>query len=416
MKPEIITLILVSPAFMCLVFALLFLNARFSIKHSRYFIGLAMANGCLMFLLNYWYFTKQYSIYAHVHSIHLASVWLAHPSVYLYISSIADQSVLSVKKIFRHSIASFIVLAVSGVVMYGFMDASGREFFVKHYQDYDTYFKPGSIQNLNFFITRLALLTLIFQILLYFFLITNKLKKHRNLINDFYSNTYEVDLTTLKWLNYGFLLGGFGSGFFRAVMMSLYPGMIENSVLLTSLPVLFIAFFLYVLGQFALRQRELFTELILESQQLLFQHNAKTVAAEADIDDEVRTEGEAMRFEAHRKKLIEWFENDKPYLNPDLKIWDLCNKLNTNRSYISQLINQEFNMNFCSFVNQSRLQEAKELLCDKNSHQLTLKCICEASGFNNYNSFVNTFKISQGITPAEFRNRCQCKDKNAENC
>lgn len=416
MKPEIITLILVSPTFMCLVFALLFLNARFSIKHSRYFIGLAMANGCLMFLLNYWYFTKQFSIYAHVHSIHLASVWLAHPSIYLYISSIADQSVLSIKKIFRHSIASFIVLAVSGVTMYGFMDASDRDFFVRHYQDYETYFKPGSIQNLNFFITRLALLALIFQILFYFFLITSKLRKHRKLINDYYSNTYEVDLSTLNWLNYAFLIGGFGSGFFRAVMMSLYPGAIENSVFLTSLPVLFIAFFLYVLGQFALRQRELFTELILENQQLLHLDHAKPIDEVTNIDEEVRTEGEAMRFEAHKKKLIEWFEKDKPYLNPDLKIWDLCNKLNTNRSYISQLINQEFNMNFCSFVNQYRLQEAKELLCDKNSQQLTLKSICEASGFNNYNSFVNTFKSAQGITPAEFRNRCQCKDENTENC
>ena len=63
-----------------------------------------------------------------------------------------------------------------------------------------------------------------------------------------------------------------------------------------------------------------------------------------------------------KERLIKVFEQDKIYRNPDLRITDVSVLIQTNRTYISKLINTDFNTSFSDFVNQYRILEAKEIL------------------------------------------------------
>lgn len=85
----------------------------------------------------------------------------------------------------------------------------------------------------------------------------------------------------------------------------------------------------------------------------------------------------------------ETFENyiltKKPYKNPDLKITDLVNELNVNRTYISGFINAEYGVNFNNYINQCRLAEFKQLKTQKPA--LTEAELAEMSGFSSYRSF-----------------------------
>ncbi|NPD47758.1 tetratricopeptide repeat protein [Lentimicrobium sp. S6] len=94
---------------------------------------------------------------------------------------------------------------------------------------------------------------------------------------------------------------------------------------------------------------------------------------------------------------------EKFWLNNKFSIENLAKKCNTNKSYISKAIKENTNNNFNSFINQLRVEEAKELLTDESSDNYTLDAIAEMSGFNSVSSFYRIFKDHTGITPKRFK-------------
>lgn len=67
----------------------------------------------------------------------------------------------------------------------------------------------------------------------------------------------------------------------------------------------------------------------------------------------------------------------------------------------SYTINAGYQLNFSQFVNQYRVEKAKELLL--NNHQnYTVLAIAYESGFNSKTAFNTTFKKICGLTPTEF--------------
>jgi YesN/AraC family two-component response regulator len=70
-----------------------------------------------------------------------------------------------------------------------------------------------------------------------------------------------------------------------------------------------------------------------------------------------------------KQSLLDYFLQEKPYLNPDLNLGDVSKALGTNKTYLSQLINREFEMNFYTFVNQYRIDYVFPFI--KNNEKLT---------------------------------------------
>ena len=94
------------------------------------------------------------------------------------------------------------------------------------------------------------------------------------------------------------------------------------------------------------------------------------------------------------------FEEEKIYLNPKLNIVELSMSVGTNRTYISNYINQQLHTTFYEYVNKWRVKRAKELL---SSTSLPLEDIATQSGFNSLSSFRRYFTKSMGTTPQAFR-------------
>lgn len=109
--------------------------------------------------------------------------------------------------------------------------------------------------------------------------------------------------------------------------------------------------------------------------------------------------------DSSRSKLYEeillLMETKQIFRNPDLRITDVSNLLKTNRTYVSGIINTEFNSTFCDMVNQYRIEYSKKLLLDRNLY--ILHYISEESGFASVNSFMRAFKKFTGMTPGQFR-------------
>lgn len=100
--------------------------------------------------------------------------------------------------------------------------------------------------------------------------------------------------------------------------------------------------------------------------------------------------------------LMELINNEKIYLNNQLTIEDVAKKLNTNRTYLSQIINEKFDVNFNNFINKYRVKEAQQMLLKDSNKAFTIESIANSAGFHSKSSFNTAFKKFTGLTPSDF--------------
>ena len=98
-------------------------------------------------------------------------------------------------------------------------------------------------------------------------------------------------------------------------------------------------------------------------------------------------------------KLLSYFKEDEPFLNPQLNLQFVAQVLELNNNKISFLINQAFNVNFNDFVNSYRLKHFKLIALDSNNSHLTILGLAYDSGFNSKTVFNTYFKKIEGVTP-----------------
>lgn len=101
-------------------------------------------------------------------------------------------------------------------------------------------------------------------------------------------------------------------------------------------------------------------------------------------------------------QLQEFIKSEKPFKDPFLGIDSLASSLNTNRSYLSQIINEFYQQNFYSFINDLRVKEARRLLANPEYRKWSIEGIARQVGFNSKSSFNTAFKKFTGVTPSFF--------------
>lgn len=89
------------------------------------------------------------------------------------------------------------------------------------------------------------------------------------------------------------------------------------------------------------------------------------------------------------------------YLNPALSLAMLAKKVGNLHTTVSQVINENLNKSFNLYINEFRIQHAKNLVITE-SH-LNMELVAERSGFNSNSTFFAAFKKITGQTPAGYR-------------
>ena len=119
-----------------------------------------------------------------------------------------------------------------------------------------------------------------------------------------------------------------------------------------------------------------------------------------------------MREEILHQRLITYLLENKAYRNPDLRLKETAEVLQTNTTYLSVLINQRYKMNFKTLLNRMRFEEAKEMLNDPGCEIYTIGKIFKMVGFRSKSVFFKVFKKETGMTPKEYRSKVDACDKN----
>ena len=93
----------------------------------------------------------------------------------------------------------------------------------------------------------------------------------------------------------------------------------------------------------------------------------------------------------------------KKFKDKNYSAKQLAEDLNTNTRYISAVVNVRFHVNYTSYVNKFRIQEAMSLLVDRRYQDLNMEDISDMVGFSTRQSFYASFYKINGITPREYR-------------
>ncbi len=139
----------------------------------------------------------------------------------------------------------------------------------------------------------------------------------------------------------------------------------------------------------------------------------KTVSASdesADPVSETETTGKYERSglsletaQRYRFTLMEIMQKEQLYLQDDLSLQSLAEAAGLKTHQVSQVINGQMNQNFFSFVNNYRIQQAKQLLLDPKTSSMPIVELAFEVGFQSKSSFYDAFKRATDMTPTQFK-------------
>lgn len=117
------------------------------------------------------------------------------------------------------------------------------------------------------------------------------------------------------------------------------------------------------------------------------------------------------RAERYLRRLLSHMETEKPYVDGELTLPKLAERLSIPAPHLSQIINERLQQNFFDFVNTYRVEEAKRRLLDPAKRHYSVLAVAEEVGFNSKSSFNAVFKKHVQMTPSEFRKRMWAEER-----
>lgn len=104
-----------------------------------------------------------------------------------------------------------------------------------------------------------------------------------------------------------------------------------------------------------------------------------------------------------KNSLLEFMVDEKPYLDPELSLTLLSEKVQIQKNLLSKIINDELGLKFTDFINSYRVKEVVQKFSNSGSEKYTIASIAYDCGFNNLSTFNLAFKKVLHITPSQYQ-------------
>jgi AraC-like DNA-binding protein len=318
--------------------------------------------------------------YPHLMGITYTFPIILGPILFFYTKSLVNEN-------FAISFRNFLFYAIPFLFMTTFLI---YDFYFLSPQEKLIYYEKETQEQTSAFIF-IAEFLINFSIPFYSIVSLHLLKKHLKQIKLSFSNTKNIDLHWLKIVLICMVIVSFVS-----VLMGLLSDFLNfisfedgDNLMYITLTVI-----IYFLGYYGIKQKPILSNDNPISQ-IETTPTLKPKYATSSLKD------------VEKEKLIQWLaksmENEKPYLNENLTLKELANKLEISPNNLSQIINEKFNKNFYEFINEYRINEVKSLLADPKYSHYSMLGIAFECGFNSKSTFNSVFKQFTGKTPTEFK-------------
>ena len=160
------------------------------------------------------------------------------------------------------------------------------------------------------------------------------------------------------------------------------------------IPAVVMGILLYELGYLATQFDVSFYTRIHQSHAIAHVPSNYVISDEKDISTETLKEA-----------VEQAMDQQQLFRTPNLNIYQLAAAVNSNRTYVSNLINSVYHVNFATFVAGYRVKHAKQVLAS-NEFQTDKEAISTAidtCGFSSEQTFYRIFKQHTGMTPTQYR-------------
>lgn len=365
-------LALFGPFIICLFSAAgLFIRFGFHERPKR-MLALFMLAGSVFYFLH---IVKRYVdpvTYSYWYTFHIALLLIAIPQIYFYIRELTIGHP-PIRRIFIHIFPALAFLIFGSLFFYR-LPVETRLHYIREIHKGTTDISP--------FVITFYLFNLLFyaQFVVYAIQTHKLLQHHKTELNQIFSDVSGYELNWVKHFIWVTVLWGFAGNYEFLVGVGQFLDF-ENKGFIINLTICVLVIFIYLLGTIQKSIPNGYTNHATEFKKLPILVNNNRI----------------------KEKLCQCFEQKEIFLKKELTIWDVCREINSNRTYVSSFINEEFGINFNCFVNKYRINYAKKLLANPEYIEYSLNDIAMKSGFNTLISFNRAFQKCLKCTPGNFR-------------
>lgn len=375
-------LIIYTPMYVTLFWSIILILSPRNNNMAKQYLGVFMFTGFLLYFTHAVFFNGQRLTYVYFEPLYTFSCLLIYPLYYIYIKVLCRDISFKIKNLLLFLPA--ILFSVISIIIYIMMQPEERLDYINDFlYQRNPYLLNTILQKTQGTLFILNRITFAIQVVYFLILISRLVLRYNERISNFYSNLERKNLTWVNVLLIAFVFTSFAS-FALNLIGRMY---FFESTFLLFIPSFIFSFLLFSIGLQGYTQNYSATDLIIEEEKI--------------IEEDPKSKNNGFL----KERLLKVFEQDKIYQNPDLRITDVCILIRSNRTYVSKIINTEFNTSFSDFVNQYRVKEAKELLKSQSAEKYTLEYVSESVGFGSLHTFIRAFKESEGLTPGKFRDK-----------
>ncbi len=382
------TIVLLTPAYISGFWTLVLLISRPSRNQARFFLGYFMLASFFIYLGLIFFLTENYIAFVHFEPVYNLSLLITFPLFYFFIRLLTVDVVPAYNYLW-HYLPAILFAAFTFLVHRYYQNIAHQNggSYISDIISIEDFHKGPGLLFLVFILAKKILLA--FQIVFYSVKGIRLFNYHHQRILNFYSNESGRDITWVRTIYISLILlslVGLIYNYIGKSPLQHNPGyLLISSVLFST--------FAFIIGFLGNGQDQVVKEI--NTDQIAEIYNPYT---EKWQDKELK------------EKLENFFLEKKIHFNPELTIWDVSGALFTNRTYISNFINQHYGINFSRFVNQYRVNEAKALLQKADTRIYSLETIGEKCGFGSLNNFIRVFQSFEGTTPGIFRKTQRLRD------
>jgi AraC-like DNA-binding protein len=295
-----------------------------------------------------------------------STVFLFGPLMYLYIKRLLFKEYKMKFSVLFHSIPFLLWLGYALILLLRF---SPNEFL--------DYYLEGHL-TVVFDIVSIAMMVFnCAYIVLSIMLVRSFRRKERKIISFeqspiFYLNAFLIafSLCMAAWI----------FGFINRVLFDSSIPYFSYEIIWIAIPI-----FIYVIGYFSLKQPDLFRV---------------NISKEMNLQRKNRlSEQDAVLLKENLDNLI---IDHKIFLQSDLTLVDVSERLETSTHNVSWLLNNVYRTTFYDFINGYRIQEFIHKIENKEHLKLTILALSYDVGFNSKSTFNKAFKLNMKDTPSNF--------------
>lgn len=372
------TIILLAPIYVTLFWSIALAGNNQKHGKPRQFLGRFMLFPLIIYISHFLYFYPAQDIYPYFDVVLQYASLMVFPMYYIYFRLLTVDEKFSIKAHGRYLTIPIIIGVIYAIGVFLTPQMEFRAWLF----DENAYLSSQHIQFLNT-MRNVIRITYLIQVVLSVIGNFVLIKKYGDKAEQFYSDIQDGKYNNAKMLNYSIIAMSVAAFAYTAIGRHFL--MPQNTIIYFGWTIFSVL--LFIVGYMGIKQKPI--------NPTFDKVNSNSVEENEFLDLSESAQNKIL------KKVLLEFDEKKIYLNSQLNIMDIVNAVGTNRTYISSIINQQYNQNFCSFVNSYRIVELEKVLC-KNS-EYTNESLAEFCGFGSVNSLKRSVFAKTGLSMPEWK-------------